>query len=85
MDEKIITIKEMLGELSSDSSVPQNIRKGAENISKLLSNEDESLETRKNKAFQLLEDMVSDINIDLYTRNNLYNTIAMVESLNGEV
>jgi uncharacterized protein (UPF0147 family) len=81
MSQQIDSIVEVLSELTDDTSVPQNIRRDAQEVTKALSNEAETIETRKNRAFQLLEGMVNDINIDMFTRTNLLNIVAMVEAL----
>lgn len=81
---KLNSITEILSDLADSIEIPQNIRKNAETISELISNKGESLEARKNKATQLLGDMVSDLNIDMSTRTTLYQVISLVESLNSE-
>ena len=81
MSQQIDSIVEVLSELTDDFSVPQNIRRDAQEVTNALSNEAETIETRKNRAFQLLECMVNDINIGMFTRTNLLNIVAMVEEL----
>ena len=82
MSQQIESIVEVLSELSGDTSVPQNVRRDAQEVSRVLSNETETIETRKNRASQLLETMVNDINIGMFTRTNLLSIVAMVEALN---
>lgn len=79
----ISEIKETLDQLINDSNVPQNIRNNAEALSLLIISDKDSVEARKNKATQLLEEMVSDLNLDMATRTILYQTLSMVESLNN--
>jgi len=76
-------VLETLSELSGDSFIPQNIRSKAELVSELLQAEGESVEARKNRALQHLEDMSSDMNIDMSIRTIIYQALSMVESLSG--
>ena len=77
----IDTIILSLNELIYDQNTPQNIRTNALSISKVLTNENGNIEQRKNHAMQLLEEMISDINIDACTRTILFSAITRVESL----
>lgn len=76
-------VVENLSELTADTYVPQNIRTRAQAVSVLLQNKAESIEARKNKALQYLDDMASDSNIDMSTRTFIYQVLSMVESLSG--
>ncbi|MDP7282515.1 MAG: UPF0147 family protein [Candidatus Undinarchaeales archaeon] len=76
-------VVETLSELFADDYVPQNVRARAQEVSSLLKNENEPIESRKNKALQHLEDMSVDTNIDMSTRTFIYRALSMVESLSG--
>lgn len=76
-------IVSMLSELSTDHYIPQNVRARATTVSEVLQDKKESLEARKNRALQHLEDMAIDSNIDISTRTSIYQTLSMVESLSG--
>jgi|TARA_Y100000310_G_C20702729_1_gene831533 uncharacterized protein (UPF0147 family) len=74
---------ESLSEISQDTYVPQNVRTRAQTVSQVLQDDKESIETRKNRALQHLEDMAIDSNIDMSTRTFIYQALSMVESLSG--
>ena len=76
-------VLETLSELSNDLVIPRNIRSKAELVSMLLQDEGESMETRKNRALQHLEDMSFDTNINMSIRTMIYQVLSMVESLSG--
>ena len=76
-------IVENLSELSEDTYLPQNVRTRAETVSKVLQDNGDSIEARKNKALQHLEDMAGDSNMDMSTRTFIYQALSMVESLSG--
>jgi len=79
----IRNIVSLLSELSTGHYVPQNVRSRATTVSEVLQDTKESLEARKNRALQHLEDMAVDSNIDISTRTSIYQTLSMVESLSG--
>jgi len=76
-------IIENLSEISEDSYIPQNVRTRAQTVSEVLQDKKESIESRKNKALQHLEDMAVDSNIDMSVRTFIYQALSMVESLSG--
>lgn len=76
-------IVETLSELSVDNYVPQNVRARAQIVTDALKDKKESIEARKNRALQHLEDMAIDSNIDMSTRTLIYQALSMVESLSG--
>jgi len=81
---KIRAIINCLDELICDQNVSQLIRNNALQITQAISNGNGSLEKRKNIAIQLLEEMVSEVNLDVRTRTILFSTITCVESLSEE-
>jgi uncharacterized protein (UPF0147 family) len=74
-------IIETLSEVSEDTYVPQNVRTSAQTVSDVLKDTNDSIESRKSKALQHLEDMAIDSNIDASTRTFIYQALSMVESL----
>ena len=74
-------ILDTLEELSVDNYVPQNVRAKAQAVSEALQDKNGSIEARKNRALQHLEDMAIDSNIDMSTRTSIYHTLSLVESL----
>ena len=81
---KVNEIINSLSELIYDQNATQIIRNGVLKITKEISNGNGSIEKRKNIALQVLEEMVSDNNLDMRTRTILFSTITLVESLSAE-
>ena len=73
-----------LGQVVNDFSLPQHIRTCAEQINVIFSSSSTPIEQKKNKALQLLEEIVTDTNLDLASRTTLYSTISLIESINNE-
>ena len=69
-----------LSELSSDSSVPRNVRsKLQEMISVLQSTQENSIKIHE--ALNVLDDLSNDLNLDSFTRTQLYSIIGNLEKL----
>lgn len=78
------TVNDVLGALNQlleNPNVPQNIRRCMEMISQLFQESLDTMEAKKSKTLQFLDDMVDDPNIDMLTRTSLYQVTALVESL----
>ena len=80
---KLEEVREALKEIITDTMSPQNIRKGAQEISKLIEDTEISLEHRKSRATDLLEEMIGDQNMDTSTRTTLMTLTSLIESLNS--
>ena len=79
-DERIQNIIEALEELSSDGSVPRNIKSKVEIIISALKEENE-ISIRVNKALSELDDISDDTNIQSYTRTQIWNIASMLEMI----
>jgi uncharacterized protein (UPF0147 family) len=77
-NEKITEIIEALKELSTDSSVPKNVKSKLTEIIGFL-NKDEDLSIRINKALNLLDEISDDNNIQTYSRTQIWNIVSMLE------
>lgn len=78
--EKIDSILEALDELLEESTVPKNVK------TKILStkaalNEKTDISLRVNKALNELEELTDDVNLDSYTRTQLWNITSMLEMI----
>jgi hypothetical protein len=81
MASRIQNINTSLEMLLEDTSVPRNIRRGAESIKALLSETDKPLDVRKAKAMSTLDDMANDPNIPLQGRTLVWNIMSQLETL----
>ena len=76
-------ISDYLGELASDTSVPRNIRRGAnEAASQWLLNRSKPIDVRVFSAIKILDDLADDPNIPMHARTMIYNIITQLEMVN---
>jgi uncharacterized protein len=81
MASRLQTITTGLDMLVEDTSVPRNIRRGAEQIKALLTDQSQPLDVRKSKAIGTLDDMANDPNIPLHGRTLVWNIMSQLETL----
>lgn len=81
MATRIQNITSGLEMLMEDTSVPRNIRKSAEQIKALLTDQSKPLDIRKAKAIGTLDDMSNDPNIPLHGRTLVWNIMSQLETL----
>ncbi len=72
---------EVLERIVSDDSVPRNIRRSADNIKNVLSNEKQSLSKRAAMVISNLDDMGNDPNIPIHTRTLIWGLSSKLESI----
>jgi len=81
MDNKDIeNILETLNELQEDSTVPKNVKFKMQNIVKTLE-EDTVLSMKINKVLNELDEIASDVNLQSYTRTQIWNMVSVLEKL----
>ena len=79
MNETVKQAIEILLELEDDPSVPKNVRSKLKTVIETLrSGEDMSI--KLSKAFQILEEINEDQNIDPYIRTQILNVSGILES-----
>lgn len=72
---------EVLDRIISDDSVPRNIRRSADNIKIVLSNEKQSFSKRSAMVSSNLDDMGNDPNIPNHTRTLIWGLSSKLESI----
>lgn len=72
---------EVLDRIISDDSVPRNIRRSADNIKIVLSNEKQSFSQRSAMVSSNLDDMGNDPNIPNHTRTLVWGLSSKLESI----
>ena len=70
-----------LSELQEDSTVPRNVRSHIQNIIHNLKNGVE-LSIKVNKALSDLGEISSDVNLQSYTRTQIWNIMSVLEKIN---
>jgi len=83
-EKQILRISEALEMLSTDNSIPRNIRKGASNAKKILMSTDKSMDVRIASTVMLLDELANDSNIPLHGRTAVWNIISQLEGLNKQ-
>jgi len=68
-------------QILSDSMVPKNIRKKAEEIKNILLDEDEDLKVRAGSALSLLDEISYDRNLPMHLRSLLWSIASELERI----
>ncbi len=80
-DERLKQMTDVIDQLIEDTSVPRNIRRGADNAKKLLMNKGEALDVRVAGAVSTLDELANDPNIPLHGRTLIWNIISGLETV----
>jgi len=72
---------EVLERILGDDSVPRNIRRSADTVKNVLSNEKEPLSKRAALVISTLDDMGNDPNIPIHTRTLIWGLSSKLESI----
>ena len=86
MDKMVEQISEVaivvtsLNEIQLDATVPRNVRTKIESIIRTL-NEGTELSIKVNKAMNELDEISSDVNLQSYTRTQIWNVMSVLEKL----
>ncbi len=78
VETRIRQIVEVLDQLSEDTSVPRNIRRGSKESKEILLNSKEALDVRTASATSILDELANDPNIPLHGRTLIWNIINML-------
>jgi uncharacterized protein len=81
MSDKLNDVKEALNEMLDDSAVPKNVKLKLQSTLKALSDNSDDVSLRVNKALNELDELTEDINIESFTRTQLWNIVSMLEML----
>ena len=73
-------IESTLSELKGDITVPKNVRLKIEKVMKVL-NEKTEMDIKVSKALNELEEIADDINLQSYTRTQIWNVISALEKI----
>ena len=70
-----------LNEIQVDATVPRNVRTKIEAIVNTLK-EDTELSIKVNKALNELDEIANDVNLQSYTRTQIWNIMSVLEKFN---
>jgi uncharacterized protein (UPF0147 family) len=80
MDERVQNIIQALEELSTDNTVPRNIKAKVTDVITVLKDENgEEMSIKVNKALSVLDEISDDTNLQSYTRTQIWNIASMLE------
>lgn len=79
-EQEITNALAILSDLESDTQLPKNVRSSVTRIIGFLKNSDEDISIRVDKAMQELEEICSDINVQAYSRTQIYHVVSMLEN-----
>ena len=77
---EVETIVVSLNEIQEDSTVPRNVRTQIQSIINTFKTETE-ISIKVNKALSELGEIANDVNLQSYTRTQIYNVISILEKL----
>ena len=86
MDKMVEQISEVdivitsLNEIQEDATVPRNVRTKIESIINTLK-EHVELSIKINRALNVLDELASDVNLQSYTRTQIWNIMSVLEKL----
>lgn len=78
--ENIRGIEPALEELRDDTTVPKNVRLKIEKVIEVLNNKMER-SIKVSKVLNELEDVADDVNLQSYTRTQVWNVISVLEKI----
>lgn len=78
---KLQQIIMVLDQLTEDTSVPRNIRRGATDCKERLLKKTEALDVRTASAIFVLDELANDPNIPLHGRTLIWNIISQLEQV----
>lgn len=84
MAEQIIEVDAIihnLNELQEDSTVPRNVRAKVQVVISAMKEETE-IQIKVSRALSELDELANDVNLQSYTRTQLWNIISMLEKFN---
>ena len=73
-------IEEALAELKDDITVPKNVRLKIEKVMELLNGKTET-QIKVSKALNELEEIADDVNLQSYTRTQVWNVVSALEKI----
>jgi uncharacterized protein len=78
--EVIETIEPVLKDLKEDATVPKNVKLKVEKILEILKDDSEAI-MKVSRALNELEEVADDVNLESYTRTQIWNVISKLEKI----
>ncbi len=74
------SIMSALSDLEEDTTVPKNVKERVQRI-KLVLNEEIDVSIRVDKAIQELDTIADDVNLQSYTRTQIWSVVSLLEKV----
>lgn len=81
MSVSIDDVRNALDEMIEDQTVPKNVKIKLNSTLEALSDNNEDVSLRVNRALNELDELTDDINIESFTRTQLWNIVSMLEMI----
>ena len=78
--DQIAEIEPVLSELRGDVSVPKNVRLKVDRVIQILKKQSDAT-IQVSKALNELEEIADDVNLESYTRTQIWNVISLLEKI----
>lgn len=79
-EQQITDVESVLSDLKGDLTVPKNVRIKVEKVLEILKKQSETT-IKANKALNELEEIADDVNLESYTRTQIWNVISILEKM----
>ncbi|HLC64565.1 MAG TPA: UPF0147 family protein [Candidatus Nanoarchaeia archaeon] len=77
-EDEVKDVANTISELDTDTTVPRNVKEKLRKVSEIL-NKNEELKSRVNKALNEMDEIADDMNIQPYTRTQIWNIVSILE------
>ncbi|HKZ49202.1 MAG TPA: UPF0147 family protein [Thermoplasmata archaeon] len=85
VDSRVKSLIEALDQLAEDTSVPRNIRRGANDAKDRLTRMKDALDIRLASAIFILEELANDPNIPMHGRTSVLQLLAGLENTRRDI
>jgi len=83
MNDKLLAVLTSLKELEADTQIPKNVKiRISQTIKILEENSEQSIKV--SRALCDLEELSEDVNIEAFTRTQIFNIVSMLETSNNQ-
>jgi uncharacterized protein (UPF0147 family) len=80
VDANLNNVISLLNEIGEDQSTPKNVKERMIKVADIL-NQDVDFSIKVHKALNELDDIISDNNMQHYTRTQIWNVVSLLEKI----
>jgi len=78
-------VTSILEQIVNDRTVPRNIRKAVEDSKNVLTGNEQALEVKISTAINILDEIINDPNMPMYTRTQIWSVVSILEEKRREL